>query len=128
MHIEFVHTGTSKLIRSPYPNIFFSRFTVGVVLYWLHCNYILFGLYASKVLFAYMCCYFFYRVHFKRIVRSFECCHIVDYFSALPGIIYVWAVYFHYDVIFLRFFHFLDHIGWHFWCIYVKLVVLVIER
>ena len=118
LHIEFVHTGASILTKSLYPKIF------PVVSYfmWFSSGYtvvVSFMGYMPAMNYVPMCVdIFFCRISFKVLGCSFECCHMVDYLGAWPGIILVWYVFVHYNVISLRFFHFWDHMGLKFWCIH----------
>ena len=102
LQIEFVHTGASILTRSLYPNIFqwfCSWCGLLVVPLWL---YLFWGI-CKKGIMCLRVLSFFYIVHLKHIGCSFECCHMVDSLGAWPGVILVWPVSIHFDVIYLHF-------------------------
>ena len=92
-------------------------FKVDVVCHWFHCDCLFLGVYASKVVCAYVYSYFFRRVHLKHFRWIFESCHIIDSLSSWYGIILVYTGSFHYDVTFWCFIHFWDHMEIRLWCI-----------
>ena len=117
LHIELVHTGSSILTRSLFPNpppvfLQWMWFAIGstVICFFL-------GVYARKLIWAYVQFYYFYRFQWKKIRCIFESGHLVDSLVAWFGVIIVCAGSFHSDATFWCFSNLWDHIGLRFWCI-----------